>query len=185
LTWEKDPLGQLDVAELILAEVPDAHLILVGEGPLATEARAHAARSAHAPRVHFAGFSRHVGDFLAAADVFLFASREDGMEGMPASIIEAGAAGLPTAAYSLAGVPEVVTNGVTGLLVRPGDRSALANAASQLLRDRPLRTRIGDAARSRCVTKFAIEQVAAEYARLFDDIRPSKHSNHGFRKGMA
>ena len=57
-----------------------------------------------------------VGDLFAASDVFLFASRPDGMEGMPAAVIEAGMAGVPVAGYSIAGVPEVVEHGLTGLL---------------------------------------------------------------------
>ena len=68
----------------------------------------------------FLGSRADMGDVFAAADVVLFASRSDGMEGMPAVVIEGGMGGLPVAALAVAGVSEVVVDGQTGLLAPPG-----------------------------------------------------------------
>src|SRR4030095_10598744 len=91
---------------------------------------AAATRAGVAGRAVVLGSREDVGDLLAASDLMVFASRT---EGMPASLIEAGMAGLPVAATTLPGVPEVVVDGTTGLLVPPGDREELRGAVERLL----------------------------------------------------
>jgi glycosyltransferase involved in cell wall biosynthesis len=91
-------------------------------------------------------------------------------EGMPACVIEAGIAGLPVAGYALAGVPEAVVSGDTGLLVPPGDRDALTSAVTELIADAELRRRLGGGARERCRAMFDIRRVAPMYHDVYEAV---------------
>jgi glycosyltransferase involved in cell wall biosynthesis len=82
-------------------------------------------------------------------------------------VIEAGFAGVPVAGYALAGVPEAVRSGETGLLVPPGEADALAAVVAALLADADLRRRLGTAAAELCRERFAIGRVALRYLKLY------------------
>jgi glycosyltransferase involved in cell wall biosynthesis len=167
LTWEKDPLGHLEVTAPLLRRRPgDVHLF-AGAGPLRAELEAAADREGLAGRVLVLGSRGDVGDLLAASDLMLFASRT---EGMPASLIEAGMAGLPVAGTALTGVPEVVESGVTGLLVQPGDRDGLRAAVARLLEDGALRASLGAAAQARCRERHGIAGIAAAYRKVYEEV---------------
>lgn len=115
-------------------------LDLVGSGPLEPSLRAQAARLGIAERVHFWGTrsESEVAELLAGAEVFVLASvvaANGQMDGIPVALMEALAAGLPVIASRLSGIPELVRDGETGLLVEPGDPEALAGAFRRLLAD--------------------------------------------------
>jgi glycosyltransferase involved in cell wall biosynthesis len=170
LTWEKDPLALVEVGRRVLARVPDALHVFVGEGPMRRETQQAAIKSGLGDRIRFLGSRNDVADILAAGDVLLLASRSDGMEGMPANAIEAGMAGLPVAAYAVAGVPEVVVDGTTGLLAPPGDVEGLEQRVVALLRDAALRRRVGAEARARCRTSFDVKLVAPLYLGIYEEV---------------
>jgi glycosyltransferase involved in cell wall biosynthesis len=167
LAWEKDPLGHLAVTAPLLRGHPAAAHVFAGDGPLRPELEAAARREGLDGRVRVLGSRADVGDLLAASDLLLFASRT---EGMPASVIEAGVAGLPVVGVTLTGVPEVVADGVSGLLAPPGDHDGLRAATARLLEDPALRRRLGQAARTRCRERYAIDVVAAAYRELYEDV---------------
>jgi glycosyltransferase involved in cell wall biosynthesis len=167
LSWEKDPLGHLAVTAPLLRRRPRAVHLFVGDGPLRADLQAAAGRAGLDGRVLVAGSRGDVGDVLAASDLLLFASRT---EGMPASVIEAGMAGLPVAGVALTGVPEVVEDGTTGLLVRPGDHDGLRAAVERLLEDPSLRASMGGAARARCRERHGIDRVAAAYRAVYEEL---------------
>jgi glycosyltransferase involved in cell wall biosynthesis len=164
LTWEKDPSAHLAVTGAIAARHPGLVHVVAGDGPLRQQAEDRARRLGAAARTRFLGSRTDVADVLAASDVVLVASRT---EGMPACVIEAGIAGVPVAGYALAGVPEAVADGETGLLVTPGDRAALVDAVERLLLDAPLRARLGAAASARCRELFDIRRVAPLYGEVY------------------
>jgi glycosyltransferase involved in cell wall biosynthesis len=164
LTWEKDPLGHLQVANTVLRRNAEALHLFAGDGPLRGELQRAIERSPHRDRIRLIGVRDDVGDLLAACDVLLVASRT---EGMPAVVIEAGMAGIPVASYALAGVPEVVIDRQTGLLATPGDRIALAAGVLSLLDDTPFREGIGERARRRCLGLYDISAVAPRYFDLY------------------
>jgi glycosyltransferase involved in cell wall biosynthesis len=167
LAWEKDPLGHLEVTAPLLHARPRAVHLFAGEGPLRARLEEAAAGLGLRDQVLALGSRDDVGDLLAASDLLLFASRT---EGMPASVIEAGMAGLPVAGVALTGVPEVVEHGVTGLLAAPGDRDSLRVAAERLLDDGQLRAAMGAAARMRCQDRFGIAAIAAAYRSLYEEV---------------
>jgi glycosyltransferase involved in cell wall biosynthesis len=169
LSEEKDPLAHLEVLRRVRELVPDAVHLVAGDGPL-RPAVEEAARGIE-PSMRILGSVAETGDLLAAADVMLLASRS---EGMPQALIEAGMAGLASAAYAVAGVPEVVVDGETGLLVPPGDVDALAGAVVKLLSDEDARRAMGRLARERCLATFDVRLVAPRYAALYRDLRAGR-----------
>jgi glycosyltransferase involved in cell wall biosynthesis len=172
LTWEKDPLGQIGITAGILAEWPSAWHVVVGDGPLRGQVEAAVARVGPAgDRILLVGAQADVGEFLEASDLLLFASHSGGMEGMPATVIEAGMVGLPVAGFAVAGVSEVVESGTTGLLSRPGDVVQLRAHVVSLLADGRRRQEMSAAARRRCRDRFDIRAVAPQYLDVYRSVR--------------
>jgi len=137
----------LAVAPRILTEVPETEFVLVGEDKERVEARL-ASDAVLRAAVRFTGYLEpdRVASAYRNASIFVLPSYR---EGMPMVLLEAMAAGLPVICSNVGAIPEVVTHGVTGLLIDPGDREALASRLLELLRDRELRSRLGEAARRR------------------------------------
>ncbi len=128
----KDPV----LAVRALAGVPDATLLLVGDGPLRGDVEAMARETGVADRVVLAGARADARALLGAADVAVLASAS---EGLPLAALEAMAAGTPLAATAVRGVRELLDDGETALLVPAGDADALAGAVRRLLEDAELR----------------------------------------------
>ena len=101
-----------------------------------------------------------VRELLRETDVFVMASFA---EGVPVVLMEAMASGVPVVSSNIAGIPELVEDGVSGMLVPPGDAAAVARAAGRLLSDPDLRARFGAAGRSTVEREF---NLATEAARL-------------------
>jgi glycosyltransferase involved in cell wall biosynthesis len=120
LTWEKDPLTQIEVTARLVERGQAITHLMAGDGPMRKEVEDGVAGQSLGRHVTLLGRRRDVADLLTVADVVLFTSRPDGMEGMPATLIEAGMLACPVVAYGVAGVPEVIEDGSTGLLVRFG-----------------------------------------------------------------
>ena len=110
------------------------------------------------------GLVRDVRAVLSAADIHAMPSR---WEGFGLSAAEAMAAGLPVVATDVGGLREVVADGETGLLVRPGDPFALAEAIETLARDADLRRRLGEAGRRRVARKYPVDAGVAAHERLY------------------
>lgn len=138
--------------------------VIVGDGPErpALEAEARALRLGKA--VRFAGERRDVPRLLAAADVFVLSSTS---EGAPVAVLEAMAAGLPVVASAVGGVPELVVNGETGMLVAPGDPAALGAALVRLVDDAALRRRLGTAGRDRARAAFDVAAMRRAHVKLY------------------
>jgi glycosyltransferase involved in cell wall biosynthesis len=91
-------------------------------------------------------------------------------EGLPTSLIEAAACALPLVATDVPGCREVVTDGVTGLLVPVRDATALADAIARLASDPNLRTRLGRAARARAIEQYDEEKIVDQTLRVYEEI---------------
>jgi glycosyltransferase involved in cell wall biosynthesis len=125
-------------------------------------------------RITLLGHRDDVPDILAAADIHAMPSHE---EGLPNSIIEAMASGLPIVASRVGGIPELVIEGQHGLLVEPRDADRLAEAILALARNADLRTRIGRENEARVRAHFSLEKSVARYEELYwslmKDVRPA------------
>ncbi len=151
------------VAGFAAADLGDAALVLVGHGPLEADLRASAREHGVADRVHVTGEVQDVHPYYAAADVFASASR---VEGLPVTVLEAMAAGLPVAATDVPGTREAVADGETGRLVPYGDAAALATALEALAAPDP-GDAYGDAGRDRARERFDVARMAADYRGLY------------------
>ena len=168
LTWEKDPLAHVAVAARVIDEVPGAMHVIAGDGSMRADLEREIRRRGISDRVRVLGVRSEVADLMHASDVLLFASRPDGMEGMPAVAIEAGMSSLPVAGYDVAGISEVVENEATGYLVPWDDVDGLAGRVSRLLRDDRLRISMGEAACRRCAP-FDVQAVAGRYVDVYEE----------------
>jgi glycosyltransferase involved in cell wall biosynthesis len=148
------------------AAVPDASLLLAGDGPLRARLEERVAHLQLGGRVRFLGWTEALADFYGAIDVCVLSSLN---EGTPVALIEAMAARKPVVSTAVGGVPDVVETGRTGLLVPAGDVSALAAAMVRLARDGSLRDRLGAAARESSVSRFSQERLVAEIERLYEE----------------
>jgi glycosyltransferase involved in cell wall biosynthesis len=168
LTWEKDPMTHLEVASRIVSRDRNTWHLFAGDGPLRKDLEKVVQQRDLQDRVLLLGIRADVPELLSASDVLLFASRADGMEGMPTILIEAGMAGLPVVAYAVAGAPEVLVNDMTGILVPSGDIDELVKSAQRLLSNEPARRRMGDAAKALCQERFDVRSQAADYISLYE-----------------
>jgi glycosyltransferase involved in cell wall biosynthesis len=91
-------------------------------------------------------------------------------EGLGTSLLDAMAAGKPIVATSTGGIPEVVDDGVTGILVPPRDDAALAEGIVRLLKDFELRRRMGDAGLARARDRFSAERMVSDTLRVYQDV---------------
>lgn len=153
-----------------VAALPDAHLLVAGDGPERVALEQYA--EGHAPgRVHFAGMLPGPTRALAAADVVALPSRT---EGMPGVLIEAGLSGVAVVATDVGGVAQIVRAGDTGLLVSPGDVPGLTAALDRALAER---ARLGAAARRHCLAAFEIGAVADRWASLATSLAGTGRAN--------
>lgn len=173
LSWEKDPIGAARITHPVLEARSDVMHLFAGDGPLGPVLDRHVSRHGPKGRVLVTPSRNDVGNLLLASDLLLLASRADGMEGMPATVIEAGLASVPVAAYGVAGVPEVVIDGETGVVCRPADHDSLTRAVAALVGDPELRQSLGTAAAVRCQTNFTIASVAPAYQQLYERLTAS------------
>jgi glycosyltransferase involved in cell wall biosynthesis len=171
LSWEKDPLAQLEIASRVMERHHEVMHIFVGDGPLRPEIERAIDEDHLSGRSRVIGPRSDVANILCASDVLLFASQAGSMEGMPATIIEAGMAGIPAVAYSVAGVPEVIKHGVTGLLASPGDIAMLAKHVDDLVSDPEGRRCLGQGAREAYLRAFDIRVIAPRYVDIYEEVR--------------
>jgi len=142
---------------------PRGHLLLAGRGELEEPLRLQGEHLG-LRRVQFLGWREDLPRLLAAADVFALASVE---EGLGTALVDAAFAEVPTVASAAGGIPDVVEDGVTGLLCPVADAEAFAAALSRLLDDPALRAGLAAAARARASERFHYQGMAAAYARLY------------------
>jgi glycosyltransferase involved in cell wall biosynthesis len=161
----------LDALALLPKDL-DWQLVHAGGGPLKEKLARQAEALGIAARVQWRG-ARTQTELLAeyrAADLFALASRvaRDGdRDGLPNVLAEAQSQGLACVATRVSGIPELIDDGVTGLLVEPESPEALARALERLARDPALRRTLGEAGRARVREKFALEGNIGQLARRF------------------
>jgi glycosyltransferase involved in cell wall biosynthesis len=145
---------------------------IIGDGPLGPELRQLAAQLGLQGRVRFLGraFQEELPGHYAAAHIFALActqASDDDRDGIPNTLMEAMACGLPVVSTRFSGIPELVDDGENGLLAPPNDSRALASALRRLLRDEQLRASLGARGRDRVVSHFTLEGAASSLVQHF------------------
>ena len=161
----KGHLDLVDAARVVVAAEPSARFLLAGsDGGALPSVRKRIAASSLGAHVELSGFAREVPRLLEAAAFFVLPSHQ---EGFPNVVLEAMAAGRAVVATAVGGVPEAVEDGVTGLLVPPGNPEALAAAILVLLRDPVRAEAMGRAGREKVRSRFSLERAVGRMERAY------------------
>lgn len=168
----------LDAFTDIRDRFPDHHLIIVGDGDEMEPLKARSARNGLSNRVHFTGFRSDPWPFFSAFDVNVLASTKN--EGIPQVLLQAMYAQCPVIGTRVGGIPDVVTHGVSGWLVEPGDASALASALTEVLTDPLAASQRAAYARHQAAQHHTIDamgqRILTLYARAF-----KRHSGRSYQ----
>jgi glycosyltransferase involved in cell wall biosynthesis len=169
----KDHSTALRTLEHLLQRRPNTHLVLVGDGPQAGIIQTEIAARGLDRHVSALGLRSDVARLMAGADLALLTSVS---EGIPLVLIEAMATGLPVVATSVGGVPELVLDGLTGLLAPTGNDSMLATHVLRLAEDLPLRLQMGTLAQERVRTIFSEDRMVKAYDQAYREARGIAHA---------
>jgi glycosyltransferase involved in cell wall biosynthesis len=147
-----------------LLDIDELHFLIVGDGELHDALQASPEAQTLADRVTWAGFRHDMPQICFASDVVVLCSDN---EGTPVSLIEAGAAGLPTVSTQVGGVGKVVLDGDSGILVERDSDRALSEAIRSLVGDRVLRDRMGSAGRAHVLATFSLDRTLSDTDALY------------------
>lgn len=156
----------LDAMPAVVRRIPQAHLLLAGEGTLAAELETQATASPVASHLHLVGPQREIEQLFALLDLFVSSSL---WEGLPTVLLESMAAGVPVVATRVSGSIELVREGVTGRLVPPGEADTLAEAIVAALSNKETSRKMADAARA-SLDPFSIHYAAQRHATLYREL---------------
>ena len=164
LVWQKGLEYLIQAVVEILAAVPDARFLVVGEGPLRANLEALARGLNISHRIIFTGFRHDIREILSTIDILVIPSL---LEGFPLITLEAMAMAKPIVATQLPGINEQISDGLEGILVPPKNPKALGTAVLSLLQDRKLASRLGAAARSKVESCFSVEKMVRETEKVY------------------
>jgi glycosyltransferase involved in cell wall biosynthesis len=167
----------LNAAKIVLSSLPEAHFVIVGDGELRTGLEGESVRLGLQKHVHFLGFRKDLENIYPDLDVLVLTSAN---EGSPVSLIEGLASGCAVVATAVGGVPDVVQEGLTGLLVdikgksQQGIAQEFASRMIQLLKDPSRRKALGELGRKDILARFGIERLVADLDGLYTQIAAQK-----------
>jgi glycosyltransferase involved in cell wall biosynthesis len=154
----------VDAAAKVAGLREDTGFVLFGDGPLRGDLERRVHERGLSKRFVIGGFRADLQRFLPNLDLAVMSSYT---EGLPVILLETGAAGVPTVATAVGGIPEVIDDGISGWLAPSGDATALADRIESALSNDARRKAIGDAARERVRRDFSFEAMAGKYLQLF------------------
>lgn len=161
---QKGIVHLLRAGRRILGAVPESMMAIVGDGPQAGRLKREARRLGLGERCLFLGAREDAAALMALFDVFVLPSL---WEGLPFVLVEAAALERPVVATAVDGVPEILEDGRTGLLVPPGDPEALAGAVIRLLRDRKAAGRLAGKAKALVPPRFPLRRMVEQTQNLY------------------
>ena len=163
----------VEAARLVVRELPDARFVIFGEGEL-REQLERQVRDYHLEKhVMLPGFRTDVLGCIKGFDVFAMSSVT---EGLGTSLLDAMACSRAIVATRAGGIPEIVDDGRTGVLVEPRDHAAMARAILRLLKDPDLRRRMGDAGLARVREQFTVDRMVAETAAVYERVAGTRRA---------
>ncbi|HAJ57172.1 MAG TPA: hypothetical protein DCL35_05320 [Candidatus Omnitrophica bacterium] len=154
----------IEAAGIALKECDDVKFLIVGDGSLRNELEDKVRRAGLAEKIIFTGWREDIDAVMSGLDILVLPSLN---EAVGRSALEAQAMGIPVVATKVGGVPEIVKDGVTGLLVGPGDAGALAEAILKLLKDDKKRSDMGQAARGWVDEKFSDRVMIKSFEEIY------------------
>lgn len=162
----KDYYNLIDAAKLVLDKNISVKFLCVGDGELLHEIKSKALQLGLEKSIIFTGYRTDIGSFLKLFDVFVLASKK---EGLGTSILDAQSAGLPVISTRTGGIPEIIIHNKNGLLVEPGNSSQLAEAITYLLKNSDKRMKLGEAALE-FVKEFDINKTVNKNIELYKEL---------------
>jgi glycosyltransferase involved in cell wall biosynthesis len=166
----------IEAAHLVVRHVPDARFVILGEGELRDHLERQIREYHLEKHVLLPGFRTDVIGCIKGFDLFAMSSVT---EGLGTSLLDAMACSKAVVATRTGGIPEVVADGVTGVIVPPRDHHAMAAAIVRLLGDDPLRRRMGDAALARVRERFTVERMVAGTAEVYERVAAGRRPAAG------
>jgi glycosyltransferase involved in cell wall biosynthesis len=164
---QKNPMDVVRTAKIVLAKDPSVHFLLAGDGERRDSVEAFVQSEGISSQVHFLGWRQNVPAILASSNCFLLTSL---WEGLPRALVEASAARLPSVAYAVNGVKEIVLDGETGFSIPPHQPEAAAEKILWL-KDHPLEARqMGLKARASIEKEFDINRMVRQQESLYQDL---------------
>jgi glycosyltransferase involved in cell wall biosynthesis len=167
LSLQKGLPDFLESAHRVLSASPNARFLIIGDGPARLQLRDVSHRLGIQGAVSFLGHQRDIAPFMAMSDVIVMASL---WEGLPYVLLEALALARPVVATRVGGVPEIVEDGSSGLLVPPRDPERLAAAILHLLRNAETAARLGQKGRERVEREFNVQTMARQTAQVYREV---------------
>jgi glycosyltransferase involved in cell wall biosynthesis len=164
LALEKGPETFIRMASQVRQRCPDAHYVIVGDGPLKASLARTISKAGLGKCVHLAGVWPDTSEVYPALDIVVQTSNS---EGMPLTLLEAMASGCPVIGTAVGGVPEIIEVGETGFVYAAGDSTAMAEGVINLLLSASMRHQMGKAARMRVKEKFNLQRNIQLTAEVF------------------
>ncbi len=164
LSEVKNHKNFLDAARIVSDRTDGVKFLIVGSGPLKGELEDYAGELGIGERTVFTGYREDIDSLIGMIDISVLSSDS---EGLPMVVLESMAAAKPVVATEVGGIPELITDGETGVLVRPKDPAALAGAILRLVEDEDLRKTMGGAAKVRIEDVFSTETMIERYEDLY------------------
>jgi glycosyltransferase involved in cell wall biosynthesis len=167
LSPEKGHGTFLEAARRVCSRKDHVRFLIVGDGPMREELHAEAVRLNLERRVIFTGFRNDIPEIYALSDLMVNASS---IEGLPMTVLEAMASKVPVIATRAGGIPDVITQNETGVLVDGGDVDALSTAIDSLIDDEPRRRRLAAAAFDHVRLSHSLKRMCDAYAQVYREV---------------
>ncbi len=164
LDEEKNPLFMLEVMGKVFKERSNAVFVVIGSGRLSEQVESRVRELGLGENVRLLGGRSDVYSLLCGLDAFFLPSL---WEGLPISLCEAMATGLPCVATPVGGIPDMIEHGKSGFLFEPDNADEMADAIIRLADDRMLARSVGEAARETITMRFSAKHMARQYERLY------------------
>ncbi|MCK5427293.1 MAG: glycosyltransferase family 4 protein, partial [Thermodesulfovibrionia bacterium] len=164
----KGPEYFIEAARLITEKFPEVRFIVAGDGSLRSKLEFHCKKLHISDKLIFIGWREDIPEILSVLDILVVPSLN---EAVGRILIEAGACGKPVVATRVGGIPEVVKDNQTGILVPPGDAHGLARAVISLLEDEKKRQRMGETAKNWVDDKFSASRMVKGFSDLYVEMQ--------------